>query len=354
MRLTRPFRKLEVAIGVLIILAATEVLAQGRVIRVTTADIRRTTVEQIESAVGIIESRRSPQIAAQVSGEVVRVIVEEGQRVEAGQVLAELDDEQYRLERVSDEAEAGRLEALVRKQQRELERARRLLAESLVAQDQIDGIESDLDALENQLVGARAKVADSERRLAETRLVSPVRAEIAARNIDVGDYLQTGTVAFDLIDVENLRVRLPFPEYRVPQLRAGQTVRLSSPASAGGTVVAKITDIHPSINPANRSVTVIVDFANPGDWRPGASVRADVIIETRTDVMVVPQVSVVRRPAGDVIYELDGNVARERIVTRGQRIEGSIEIRFGLAGTERIIVDGAGFLTDGATVKIVD
>lgn len=338
----------------LLILFAFDAGAQGRVIRVTTAHAQRMAVEQIETAVGVIESRRSPQVAAEVAGEVVKVLVDEGQGVVPGQLLAEIDAEEYRLVRTGDQAEVGRLTALLVKQERELERAKRLFTENLIAQDQLDGLEGDLDALREQLVGARAKVADSERRLAETRLIAPVRAEIAARNIDVGDYLQTGTVAFDLIDVENLRVRLPFPEYRAPLIQKGLQVRLSSPAAQGEPIITSISDIRPSVNPANRSITVIVDFKNPGTWRPGASVRAQVVIESRDDVVMVPQVSVVRRPIGDVVYVLNDGVVSERPVTSGQRSGRSIEIRSGLTGKEKVVVDGAGFLTDGSVVQVVE
>ena len=329
-------------------------MAQGRIIRVTTTAAHRAVIEQTEWAVGIIESRRSPQVAAEVAGEVIGVYVDEGEGVEAGQVLAEVDNRQYELAKTTDSAEVGRLSALLRQKEREVARGQELYKENLIAQDQLEALQGELESLREQLGGARAKVADSERRLAETRLIAPVRAEIAVRNIDVGDYLQTGTIAFDLIDIENLRVRLPFPEYRAPQIENGLEVRLRSAAAGAKTVVTEISDIRPSINPANRSMTVIVDFTNPGSWRPGASVEAEVVLDVRNDVVMVPQVSVIRRPAGDVVYILSGETVEERPVERGLRNGRFVEIKKGLVGGERVIVDGAGFLTDGSTVKVVD
>jgi RND family efflux transporter MFP subunit len=334
--------------------AVSDLSAQGRVIRVTTTQVNRMDVEQLESAVGIIESRRSPQVAAQVAGEVVAVVVDEGQGVEAGAVLARIDNEQYRLAKTADESEVRRSEALHEQKNREYERALELFAENLIAQDQLENIEGELAALTAQLAGAKVQVADSQRRLTETQLIAPVRAEIALRHIDVGDYLQTGTVAFDLIDIDNLRVRLPFPEYRAPQLRKGLNVRLSSPASGRPPIETEITDIRPSINPANRSISVICDFVNPGDWRPGASVRAQVVIDSRTDVLMVPQISIVRRPAGDVVYVLNGTTVHEQQVERGQRSGKFVEIRDGLSGSEIVVVDGAGFLTDNIEVSVVE
>jgi RND family efflux transporter MFP subunit len=329
-----------------------EATAQGRVVPVTTAEARRTTVEDTDWAVGVLESRLSPQVAAEVPGRVVRVLVDEGQGVEAGQALAEVETQQYKLGLQADEAEVGRLTALLKNKKQELDRAHRLVAEKLIAAEQVDAIESELQALQEQLEGARAKSGESQRRLGKTRLLAPVRSEIAVRHVDAGDYVQTGTVAFDLIDVEHLRVKLPFPEYRAPQLKPGLGVRLSSAAAGAGTVTSTISEIRPSVNPANRSVTVIVDFDNPGNWRPGASVRAELVLAVRENAVMVPQVAVVRRPAGDVVYVVKDGKAEERLVQRGQRNGDRLEIVDGLTAGERVAVDGAGFLTQGAAVEV--
>jgi RND family efflux transporter MFP subunit len=336
----------------LALLQADGALAEGRVIRVTTATAARAAVEQTEWAVGVIESRLSAQVAAEVAGKVVRILADEGQGVEAGQVLAEIEPAQYRLGRDADEAEARRLEALLRNKQLELDRARKLLAERLIAAERVDAIEAELDALQQQREGARAQVAESGRRLSKTRVTAPVRAEIAERFVDVGDYVQAGTVAFEVIDVEHLRVKLPFPEYRAPQLAPGLKVRLTSAAAGDAAIAAAVSEVRPSVNPANRSLTVIVDFDNPGPWRPGASVRADVVLAVRADSVTVPQLAVVRRPVGDVVYVIRDNRAEERPVKRGLRSGTTVEIVEGLEAGEVVAVDGAGFLTQGGRVEI--
>ena len=335
-------------------LAAPAVTGQGRVIRVTTASPVTADVEQTEWAVGLIETRTSAQVAAEVAGEITKVYVDAGQGVNAGALLAEIDNEQYRLELASERAEAGRLRALLAQKERELERARKLFADRLISEDELDVIAADLDALREQQAGAAARVGGTERRLAKTRLTAPVKSEVATRSVDVGDYVQTGTVVFDLIDMENLRVNLPFPEYRAPEIRRALPVRLTSAAAGDEVVNAVVTDIRPSVNPSNRSVTVIVDFQNPGRWRPGASVRAELVLQTREDALLVPQVSVVRRPAGDVVYAITDGIAQQRVVERGERQGRLVEILSGLDGAELIAVDGAGFLADGVRVDIAE
>ncbi len=348
----RSLRGAPLVIALALLVIAESTLGQGRVIRVTTARAEKTVVEQTEWAVGVIESRLSAQVAAEVAGKIVRVHADEGQGVNAGDVLAEIEARQYQLAREADEAEAGRLAALLREKQLALDRARKLVAERLIAAEQVDSIEAELDALTQQLEGARAGVAESERQVGKTRITAPVDAEISERLIDVGDFVQPGTVAFDIVDIEHLRVKLPFPEYRAPALRVGQKVRLTSPAADSQPVETAIAEVRPSVNPANRSVTVIVDFDNPGGWRPGASVRAEVVLAVREDAVTVPQVSVVRRPVGDVVYVIRDNKAEERPVTRGLRAGERVEILDGLQAGEIVAVDGAGFLTQGGNVDV--
>jgi RND family efflux transporter MFP subunit len=334
------------------LLLISDALAEGRVVRITVATVARQPVEETEWAVGVIESRAAPPVAAEVAGKVVRLAVDEGATVEKGATLAELDSKQYRFGNSADQSEVVRLVALTKNKQSEFERAKRLQAEKLISQEQLETVATDLDALKAQVDGARARAGDSSRRLGEARIVAPFKGEVAKRYVDVGAYVQVGAPVFDLVDTEHLRVRLPFPEYRAPRLKPGLTVRLTSAAATGPPVTAKIGELQPGVNRNNRSLTVIVDFTNPGDWRPGASVRADVVLETRANALMVPQVAVVRRPAGDVLYVINANKVREQLVRRGQRNGKLVEILEGLKGGEKIAVDGAGFLTNGATVAI--
>ena len=338
----------------LVSLAPELAAAQGRSVRITTTEAVHRTVEETEWAVGVIESRSSPQIATEVAGELIEIFVDEGSSVTAGQELAVINSEEYQLENAEDVADLGRLSALMRNQELELERGRKLYADNLIAQFEIDAMEAELEAIRQELEGARARVAESQRRLKETRLIAPVKGQIAERHVDVGDYVQIGNVVFDLIDMASLRIRLPFPEYRAPKLVKGLDVRLSSIAAGNEAVHTTITEVRPGVNPANRSLTVVIDFANPGSWRPGASVRAEVVLDVRENAIMVPQVSVVRRPAGDVVYVIDAGTAEERLIERGLRNGSLVEVRSGLIGGEQVAVDGAGFLTHGTRVTEVE
>jgi RND family efflux transporter MFP subunit len=327
--------------------------AEGRVVNITVARVDRRGVEETELTVGRLESMAAPPVSAEVAGRVVRIVRDEGQTADKGQVLAEIDSRQYRLGNTVDQSEAARLAALAHNKESDYERAKRLFERKLISQEQLDTVATDLAALREQVKGAEARAADSSRRLGDASVVAPFKGEIARRRVNVGEYVQVGTALFDLVDMEHLRVRLPFPEGRAPQLRTGLDVRLTSAASGTEGVTARVTEVQPGVNANNRSISVIVDFANPGRGRPGASVRGEVVLRVRPDALMVPQVAVVRRPAGDVVYVVDGGKAREQLVRRGERNGDLVEIVEGLKGGETVAVDGAGFLSNGASVKAV-
>ena len=88
--------------------------------------------------------------------------------------------------------------------------------------------------------------------------------------------------------------------------------------------------------------------------RPKATLSGKVLVETRKNAVMVPNISLVRRPAGNLVYVINGNIAEARVVKTGHRENGLIEILSGLKGDESVATDGAAFLTDGANIKIAE
>jgi multidrug efflux pump subunit AcrA (membrane-fusion protein) len=107
----------------------------------------------------------------------------------------------------------------------------------------------------------------------------------------------------------------------------------------------------------SRALVVIADIRNPGPWRPQATVEATALVESRPDAVVVPVLSVVQRPAGDVVYLLqdaEPATVRQQIVDVGARQNGWIEIRSGIEPGVRVVAEGAHYLSDGARVLVTE
>jgi RND family efflux transporter MFP subunit len=148
-----------------------------------------------------------------------------------------------------------------------------------------------------------------------------------------------------------LQAFLPYPERLTDVVKVGQKVRLRRPGESNETAEGVVSDIRPAVGANSRAVDVIVNIENPGGWRSGGTVSGAVVTASREGVLV-PVSTVVRRPAGTVVYIVDGKVARQRVVETGDRSGADIEIVSGLEGGEVVVNVGAGFLTDGAAITV--
>jgi RND family efflux transporter MFP subunit len=289
-------------------------------------------------------------LAAETSGRVVRLFVDGGSVVKQGQVLAELDGEPQRLAVASARASVERLEALLANQQRTVKRYQELRSKA-VSESMLEEAIAQQSAREAELNDARARLAEAQYRLDRTRIKSPVDAIVERRLISVGDFVSPGTPVVTIVGRDRMRVVLPFPERLSGQLKPGLAVMLDQPAHPGKVVAGTITEVRPMVGTNNRAIETLVDLPADTDWPAGSSVTARLVLASREGV-VVPAGSVVRRPAGDVVYVLEGDKAVEHKVTIGIRTSERAEVLSGVAAGATVVLSGAGFLTDGALVAV--
>ena len=311
-------------------------------------------INEEENLMGLIYSKSSPSLAVEVSGRVVKIIADVGDEVKAGDILAKIDSEKYNLQFSQAKAEIARLSALLVNKELDLQRAEKLFKDNLVSEEMMDRTKADFNALKEQMNAADAQLRNANRLIEETNIKAPIESEVAIKHIDAGDYVQPGMVVYELVDTKNLKVDLSFPEYLSPKLKKGLEVRITSPTNPDEIVISKIKDIKPNIDSRNKSLTTIIDFENPGTWLPGASSRATVVFSKFENAIVVPQISVVRRSIGEVIYVVKGDSVKETPVKTGLRKEGYIQILEGITLNDEIVKDGAGFLADSSIIEIVN
>ena len=342
-------KNLSIRLSALLLLVAPISMGQ---ITVSTTTATTMNLNDEDSVMGMIYSRSSPDIAAEVSGRVISVIADIGDTVEKGQVLAQIDSEKYDLQLAQSKAEIARLSALLVNQELDLKRAEKLFKDSLVSEEMVDRTRAEFNALSEQINAANAQLRNSERLIEETKIKAPIQTKVAAKHIDIGDFVQNGMIVYELVDTKNLRVALSFPEYQSLKLKKGLKVFLTTPTSKDQNVETIIKEVKPSVNSNNRSITAIVDFDNPGSWVPGASTQARIILSTYEDAVVLPQLAVVRRSIGDVVYLIQNDTAVEQQVDTGLEKDGFIHIKSGLKHGDIVALDGAGFLTNGTQIKI--
>lgn len=320
---------------------------------VTVTQVQETSIEITESAVGSIEGLIDPTIAAEVAARVVKVHVSPGQRVKQGELLATLDATDYALQRKEAQAEVARIEALLENQTKVVTRSQALVNKNFISQNAVDTDIAQQNVLKEQLAGAKARVDTISHSSSKTRISAPTDGVIEKKLVDTGEFVKVGDPLLQIISNKRLRAHIPFPERISAQLRPGMNVRLRTPTSTK-TVETVIRELKPMISESNRSIDVLADITDESDWQPGASVTGTVVIGVQPSTLMVPEQSVVLRPAGEVVYLAKDNKAHQVIVKTGQHQKGLVEIIEGLHAHDTIVMDGAGFLTDQALIQITD
>ncbi len=319
-------------------------------ITVTTA--QTTKLEIVEETVGTIEGLMDPTIGAEVAGRVVKVLAHAGDEVKKGQLIAVLDAVDYGLQRREAQAEISRIEALLANQGKIVDRNQRLVQKNFISRNALDDASSQQDALRSQLDGAKAQLAQVDLASSKTRVYAPLDGRVEKQIVSIGDFVKVGDPLLQVIGTQRLRAHLPFPENIAAKLQPGQTVRLTTPTAPDQIVTVQIKELKPLVVSTSRAVDVIADVVDQPGWKPGASVNATVVLGERPSAVVVPEASVVLRPAGEVVYAVKGDKVTQHIVKTGLRRDGVVEITEGLTAGEAVALDGAGFLTDQANIKI--
>ncbi|HZO00689.1 MAG TPA: efflux RND transporter periplasmic adaptor subunit [Burkholderiales bacterium] len=320
---------------------------------ITSAVVQARTLELYEEVVGTIENVIDPTIGAEVAGRVTRVAGYTGKKVKKGEPIAEIDAADFEIQARGDKAEIGRLTSLLDQQEKVVERQTKLVGQGFISQNVVDDTIAQRNALRQQLAAARARAEATSRGLTKSRVVAPVDGEIETQIVAIGDYVKVGDPLFKLVGVQQLRVHLLLPEAAATRIKPGLKVVLSPPAAPEQVLEARIDEIKPTLGVNNRALDAIVKISGVGNlFRGGGTVNARIVTNSLDGALMVPEQSVVLRPAGKVVYALEGNVARQRIVETGMRQDGLQQIVKGVAAGETIAADGAGFLTDGAAVTV--
>jgi len=320
-------------------------------VNITTTVATLRDIHIMESAVGRILNPRSVTVSAEVSAKVVWVGVDAGSFVHKNDILVRLDDSAFKAKAAAARADIASLEATIPAQNRLVQRYRKLAADKFISPTMLDQAEAKLATLIQSKRAATARYVRSRLFLAHATVRAPISGQVQQRFVAAGDYVKAGIRLIDIVAGGQLTISLPFPETKADMIRVGQNVHLSLPAG-GQEAYAVIHDLSPMIGRGSGAFEARLEVKNPGGWRPGGSVLADVQVAEHKQAIVVPEASVVLRPKGEVVYVIVAGKTFERAVESGVHTDGSVEIVRGLKAGEIVAVDGAAFLSNNAAVHI--
>lgn len=322
--------------------AATEVPTQPvPALTVTSTTPREANWPIVLNASGSVTAWQEASVGAQIGGyQLIEVLVDVGDHVSQGQVLARLDPALLQAEEAV---------LLANHEQAEANHRRALELQSR-------GSISDQDALQSiTLARTTAASLDGKRlQLRYTNVVAPDDGTISSRSATLGAVVPTGQELFQLIRQDRLEWRGELTAMQLAQVRIGQEIALQLPD--GTTAAATVRQTSPTLNATTRLAIVYADVDQGSNARSGMYAEGRIELE-QSAALVVPAQSVIIRDGRSHVPTLaeEGAVSTIalRRVTVGRRLGEEIEITEGLDAGERIVVQGAGFLNDGDIVRIV-
>jgi membrane fusion protein, multidrug efflux system len=330
--------------------------APGLVFPVEVEKVQARAVEYAVSSVGSVEAFERVEVTARVGGAVEKVNFQEGVTVDTGRVLVEIEPERYRLAVRSAKANVEKAQAALGEARTGLARREAVNAKNpaLVKEEDLDTWRTRVYTAQAEVASARSALDLAELNLRDAFVRAPFPGIIQTRSVQTGQYVQPGAVLATLVRREPLLLRFQVPEQEVAGMKEGMPVRFTvsedrRPWSARLTLVAAAAD------PQTRmvAVTARVDDPERGRLRPGAFAQVTVPVGGVKDSPVVPETAVRPSERGFVGYVVEGDTARERILTLGLRTaDGRVQVKSGLRPGETVVVRGGEALSDGVKVRV--
>ena len=298
---------------------------------------------------GTIRANQQATLYAKVAGYLQRVTVDVGDRVKAGQVLAEIevpellaDLEKYKAEAQVAAADFARISAAQRD------------APDLIVPQQVDEARGRMDI-------AKAALTRTERLLAFSKIVAPFSGVITARFVDAGAFIPAATsgsaaqnaALFTVMDFDTVRITVPVPEMDASFVRGGQPVQVTVEGIAGKRFEAKVSRYSYALNDATRTMHVEADVPNKdGELRPGMYASVRVGVERHNDTTFIPAVALVMEKTNAFAYLANGDKAKKSALKIGFNDGERVEVLDGVAPSDNIILTGKLALSDGAPIKV--
>jgi len=301
---------------------------------------------------GNVAAWQEAVIGARVAGlPLAEVRVNVGDRVRRGELLARFDDASPRADLAQAEAAVNQALANARETASNRDRALRLKGSGALSDQSILQAETQADASAAQVESARAALAAAQLRLDYTRVTAPDDGVISARTATLGAVTVAGGELFRLIRQGRLEWRAELTPTQLAAVHPGLVAKLT--LADGSTLAGQVRELAPALDATSRLGLAYVDLTP--DPRARAGLYAHGVIETSASpALTVPAESIVIRDGRSYLAALDGERVELVPVTTGRREDGRVEVLDHLTAGQRVAVRGAGFLSDGDLVRVVD
>jgi len=328
------------------------------VAEVTVTQVKRGDIAEIMRITGTIAAlpNQDVKIPAQVAGRVTEMRVAEGDRVNAGQLLAKIDDTTYRDQLAQLEATEAQARANLENARLNHARSEDLFKRGIASRKEVEDTRTQESVAQAAVAQAQAAVSAARLQVSRTNIHSPISGLVVKRFVNVGEQVD-GTAAQPVVEVANYNeVELlgNFPAPYMGKLRTGQSLTISSDAFPGKTFTGRVVAISPAVDPATNAGLVRIRFANPaGLLRLGMVLTAQTPVDKHSGALIVPPQSIYRDEQGTPhVYKVSADNAEAVSVTLGIQNQDAVELLSGVQAGDTVIVTGGYGLPDKAKVRV--
>ncbi|MFF7396657.1 efflux RND transporter periplasmic adaptor subunit [Achromobacter sp. NPDC008082] len=301
------------------------------------------------SGIGSLEATRQVLVPAEVDGRVTQILFTAGQRVQAGQLLVQMND-------APEQGELARLQAQARNARTLLERTRRLLPQQAATREQLDQAQADYDQ-------AAADIKRVQALIEQKRVKAPFDGVLGVRRVNLGQFAKAGDALVSLTDASTLYANITLPEQALGALRAGQPVTVTVDAHAGREFTGTVSTIEPQVDAGSRTVRVQATLPNAdGALAAGMYAQGRIGLPDRPNVITVPETAVSYSAYGDSVYVLTppkpgedkaAPTVRQAYVKTAERVRGRVVVAEGLNAGDQVVTSGQLRLHNGAAVEVI-
>jgi RND family efflux transporter MFP subunit len=305
--------------------------------------VSRGPISSYYSANAVLESVEEADVIAKVQGLIEKVHVEEGDFVNKGQLLAEIDSTRYQLTLAQRKAELKQVKS-------EYDRLTQMNNPSVISADQLEKLEWQYKSLE-----ALTKLAQLD--VKEAKVVAPISGYISERYVKPGNLVQNyqHKNLFHIVSQDRLQGVLHLPESQFANIQAGQKVKLTLPALPNSSFSAQVERISPVIDPQSGTFKVVIAMDNSNQQlKSGMFAEVNIEYGYHDNSLLAPANAVLTMDNKNIVYKVvDGKAIKVEVAT-GFRQDGVVEIVSGLEDGAELITAGHNNLKDQADVNVIN